>query len=147
MPALDAIDLARAQFALNISFHILFPAITIGLAWLLLYFRARFTLSSNEAWEYAYYFWVKIFALTFALGVVSGLGFPLLTSAVASVMVLALVEKTRIHAAIKRVGERELAAALQFALPEPGHVRSAMFFGSAGEVGASGVRGTACPNE
>jgi cytochrome bd ubiquinol oxidase subunit I len=72
MPALDAIDLARAQFALNISFHILFPAITIGLAWLLLYFRVRFTLSGNEAWEYAYYFWVKIFALTFALGVVSG---------------------------------------------------------------------------
>jgi len=54
--------------------------------------------------------------LVLALGVVSGLGFPLLTSGVASVMVLALVEKTRIHAAIKRVGERELAAALQFAV-------------------------------
>ena len=38
---LDATTLARLQFALNISFHILFPAITIGLAWLLLYFRAR----------------------------------------------------------------------------------------------------------
>ena len=69
---LDATTLARIQFALNISFHILFPAITIGLAWLLLFFRARFTLTRNEAWEYAYYFWVKIFALTFALGVVSG---------------------------------------------------------------------------
>ena len=54
--------------------------------------------------------------LVLALGVVSGLGFPLLTSAVASVMVLALVEKTRIHAAISKVGERELAAALQFAV-------------------------------
>ena len=54
--------------------------------------------------------------LVLALGVVSGLGFPLLTCAVASVMVLALVEKTRIHGAIKRVGERELAAALQFAV-------------------------------
>jgi cytochrome d ubiquinol oxidase subunit I len=72
MSAFDAIVLARIQFALNISFHILFPAITIGLAWLLLYFRARFTLGRNEAWEYAYYFWVKVFALTFALGVVSG---------------------------------------------------------------------------
>ena len=51
-----------------------------------------------------------------ALGVVSGLGFPLLTSAVASVMVLALVEKTRIHGAIKKLGERELTAALQFAV-------------------------------
>ena len=72
MSAFDAIVLARIQFALNISFHILFPAITIGLAWLLLYFRVRFTLGRNEAWEYAYYFWVKVFALTFALGVVSG---------------------------------------------------------------------------
>jgi uncharacterized membrane protein (DUF4010 family) len=54
--------------------------------------------------------------LVLALGAVSGLGFPLLTSAVASVMVLALVEKTRIHGAIKRLGERELAAALQFAV-------------------------------
>ena len=69
---LDATTLARIQFALNISFHILFPAITIGLAWLLLFFRVRFTTTRNEAWEYAYYFWVKIFALTFALGVVSG---------------------------------------------------------------------------
>jgi cytochrome d ubiquinol oxidase subunit I len=69
---LDATELARLQFALNISFHILFPAITIGLAWILLYFRVRYTLTRNEAWEYAYYFWVKIFALTFALGVVSG---------------------------------------------------------------------------
>jgi cytochrome d ubiquinol oxidase subunit I len=69
---LDATQLSRLQFALNISFHILFPAITIGLAWVLLYFRLRYTLTRNEAWEYAYYFWVKVFALTFALGVVSG---------------------------------------------------------------------------
>jgi cytochrome bd ubiquinol oxidase subunit I len=72
MPPLDAVTLARIQFALNMSFHILFPAITIGLAWVLLYFRVRFTWTRNAAWEYAYYFWVKIFALTFALGVVSG---------------------------------------------------------------------------
>jgi len=51
-----------------------------------------------------------------ALGAVAGLGFPLVTSAVASVMVLALAEKTRIQAAIKRMGERELTAALQFAV-------------------------------
>ena len=43
MLELDATELARIQFALNISFHILFPTITIGLAWLLLFFRARFT--------------------------------------------------------------------------------------------------------
>tara|TARA_B110000503_G_scaffold140094_1_gene230095 strand:- start:2394 stop:3749 length:1356 start_codon:yes stop_codon:yes gene_type:complete len=69
----DPFVLARIQFAANISFHILFPNITIGLAWVLLYFRTRFTLSNDQAWEYAYYFWVKIFALTFALGVVSGI--------------------------------------------------------------------------
>jgi len=51
-----------------------------------------------------------------ALGLVSGYGFPLLTSAIASIMVLALIEKTRIHEAIKRIGEPELAAALQFAV-------------------------------
>ena len=54
--------------------------------------------------------------LVLAVGLASGLGFPLLTSAVASVMVLALVEKTRIHGAIKRLGETEFAAALQFAV-------------------------------
>jgi cytochrome d ubiquinol oxidase subunit I len=69
----DPFVLARIQFATNISFHILFPSITIGLAWILLYFRVRYTVSNNHAWEFAYYFWVKIFALTFALGVVSGI--------------------------------------------------------------------------
>lgn len=68
----DPLMLARIQFAANISFHILFPAITIGLCWLLLYFRLRYTFRGDSDWEYAYYFWVKIFALTFALGVVSG---------------------------------------------------------------------------
>lgn len=75
---LDPLLLARLQFALNISFHILFPTITIGLCWILLYFRLRYTLSlrnngkGDEHWEFAYFFWVKVFALTFALGVVSG---------------------------------------------------------------------------
>jgi cytochrome bd ubiquinol oxidase subunit I len=69
----DPFSLARIQFAANISFHILFPTLTIGLCWILLYFRTRFTLSGDRDWEYAYYFWVKIFALTFAIGVVSGI--------------------------------------------------------------------------
>ncbi|HYL57150.1 MAG TPA: DUF4010 domain-containing protein [Gemmatimonadales bacterium] len=51
-----------------------------------------------------------------ALGAAAGLGFPLLTSAAASVLVLMLVEKTRIHRLIARIGEREMAAALQFAV-------------------------------
>ncbi len=71
--AFDPFVLARIQFAANISFHILFPTITIGLAWVLLFFRCRYTLTGDRAWEDAYSFWVKIFALTFALGVVSGI--------------------------------------------------------------------------
>jgi len=51
-----------------------------------------------------------------AVGAVAGFGFPLLTSAIVSVMVLALIEKTRIQSAISRLGEREMAAALQFAV-------------------------------
>lgn len=51
-----------------------------------------------------------------ALGAVSGLGSPLLTSAATSLLVLALAEKTRIHDVIKRIGERELGAALRFAV-------------------------------
>ncbi|MCB1691693.1 MAG: cytochrome ubiquinol oxidase subunit I [Pseudomonadales bacterium] len=69
----EALLLSRLQFAANISFHILFPTITVGLSWILLFFRTRFTLTGDQTWEYAYQFWVKIFALTFALGVVSGI--------------------------------------------------------------------------
>lgn len=69
----DPFILSRIQFALNISFHILFPTITIGLCWILLFFRMCFTFTQDKEWEYAYYFWVKIFSLTFAIGVVSGI--------------------------------------------------------------------------
>lgn len=70
---MDVLVLSRIQFAANICFHILFPTITIALAWLLFYFKVRFDLSKHPVWMRAYRFWVKIFALTFALGVVSGI--------------------------------------------------------------------------
>jgi cytochrome d ubiquinol oxidase subunit I len=70
---LDALVLSRIQFAANISFHILFPTITIALCWFLVFFRVRFARTQDAAWEEAYYFWTKVFALTFALGVVSGI--------------------------------------------------------------------------
>ncbi len=70
---MDPIVLARIQFGANISFHILFPTITIALGWVLLFFKVRFNATRNEAWMNAYRFWVKIFALSFALGVVSGI--------------------------------------------------------------------------
>lgn len=69
----DALILSRMQFAVNISFHILFPTITIALCWFLFFFRLRFVQTREVAWEEAYYFWTKVFALTFALGVVSGI--------------------------------------------------------------------------
>jgi cytochrome d ubiquinol oxidase subunit I len=70
---LDALMLSRIQFAANISFHILFPTITIALCWFLLFFRIRLVRTRDPAWEEAYYFWTKVFALTFALGVMSGI--------------------------------------------------------------------------
>lgn len=69
----DAVLLARIQFAANITFHILFPTITIALAWALLFFKLRFNRTGDEGWAELYRFWVKIFALTFTLGVVSGI--------------------------------------------------------------------------
>src|SRR5512133_699177 len=68
----DLLLLARAQFGLNIGFHILFPTLTIALAWILVYFRIRYARSGDAAWLATYKLWVKIFALTFAMGVVTG---------------------------------------------------------------------------
>jgi cytochrome d ubiquinol oxidase subunit I len=73
MENLDALLLARIQFAANITFHILFPTISISLGWVLLFFKLRFVKTGQQHWMDAYQFWVKIFALTFALGVVSGI--------------------------------------------------------------------------
>ncbi len=70
---LETLMLSRIQFAANISFHILFPTITIALCWFLFYFKVRYNFSGDEVWMRAYRFWVKVFALSFALGVVSGI--------------------------------------------------------------------------
>ena len=69
----DVFLLSRLQFAANISFHILFPSITIALGWFLFYFKLRFNISGHPVWMRIYRFWVKVFALSFALGVVSGI--------------------------------------------------------------------------
>jgi cytochrome d ubiquinol oxidase subunit I len=68
----DPLILSRIQFAANISFHILFPLVTIALGWMLLFFKLRFNATGEGAWMRAYFTWVKVFALSFALGVVSG---------------------------------------------------------------------------
>ncbi len=73
MDAADALMLARAQFGLNIAFHILFPSLTIALAWFLVYFRVRYERTRDDAWLATYKLWLKVFALSFAMGVVSGI--------------------------------------------------------------------------
>ena len=70
---MEALMLARIQFGANISFHILFPTITIALGWVLLFFKLQYSRTNDYKWMEAYFFWVKIFALSFALGVVSGI--------------------------------------------------------------------------
>jgi cytochrome d ubiquinol oxidase subunit I len=70
---LDPHLLARIQFASNLTFHILFPSLSIALAWFLLFFKSRFMATGAQFWMNAYQFWVKVFALSFALGVVSGI--------------------------------------------------------------------------
>ncbi len=70
---LDPVMLARSQFAANITLHILCPTITNALGWILLFFKWRFNRSGDDKWMRAYFFWTKIFALCFALGVVSGI--------------------------------------------------------------------------
>lgn len=69
---IDPLLLSRLQFALNISFHILFPTINIALAWVVVFFRHRYHRTNDTAWLSAYQLWTKIFALSFAMGVVSG---------------------------------------------------------------------------
>ena len=70
---MDTLLLSRIQFGANISFHILFPTITIALGWVLLFFKLRFNATGELKWMDAYRFWVKVFALSFAMGVVSGI--------------------------------------------------------------------------
>lgn len=69
---LDPILLSRIQFAFTVSFHILFPAFTIGLASWLAVLEWRWLKTGIQAYADIYRMWVKIFAVTFGMGVVSG---------------------------------------------------------------------------
>src|SRR5476649_1081338 len=68
----DPILLARIQFAFTISFHIIFPAFTIGLASFLAVVEWRWLATNDKRFYDIYKFWVKIFAVAFGMGVVSG---------------------------------------------------------------------------
>ncbi len=68
-----AVDLARLQFAFTIAFHIIFPAFTIGLASFLAVLEGLWLWTGRDVYMRVFKFWLVIFALTFAMGVVSGI--------------------------------------------------------------------------
>ena len=73
MFGLEALELARIQFAFTVSFHILFPAITIGLASYLTVLEGLWLKTGQTVYRDLYHYWLKIFAVNFGMGVVSGL--------------------------------------------------------------------------
>ena len=73
MLGLTALELARIQFGFTISFHIIFPAITIGLASYLAVLEGLWLWKKQPVYRDLYQYWLKIFAVAFAMGVVSGL--------------------------------------------------------------------------
>ena len=73
MFGLEALELARIQFAFTISFHIIFPAITIGLASYLAVLEGLWLKTQRPLYRDLYHFWMKIFAVNFGMGVVSGI--------------------------------------------------------------------------
>ena len=73
MFGLTALELARIQFGFTISFHIVFPAISIGLASYLMVLEGLWLWKKDTVYLELYRFWLQIFAVSFAMGVVSGL--------------------------------------------------------------------------
>src|SRR6266511_3309397 len=69
----DVQHLPRPQVGLNSGGHILFARLTIALGWVLRYVRIRYARSGDPAWLATYTLWTKVFALSFAMGVVSGI--------------------------------------------------------------------------
>jgi cytochrome d ubiquinol oxidase subunit I len=63
----------RLQFAFTLTFHYLFPQLTMGLAWFLVYWKWRALRTGDEKYNQAARFWAKIFGLNFAVGVVTGI--------------------------------------------------------------------------
>jgi cytochrome bd ubiquinol oxidase subunit I len=70
---MDALVLARAQFAFTVSFHFIFPAFSIGLASYLMVLEALWLRTGSGVYANLYRYWLRIFAVAFGMGVVSGL--------------------------------------------------------------------------
>ena len=70
---MDAVWLARLQFALTVGFHYLFPPLTIGLGWMIFGYQTRFLKTGEAVYQQLARFWTRLFAVTFAVGVASGI--------------------------------------------------------------------------
>src|ERR1700693_826022 len=69
----DALAIHRLHFAFTITFHYIFPQLTMGLALLLVLLKSMALRTGNEHYNQAARFWAKIFAINFAMGVVTGI--------------------------------------------------------------------------
>jgi len=70
---MDPVFLARLQFAITISFHYIFPSITIGMAWIMFYMMRKFSKTGDVVYYNMARFWSRIFTATFAVGVATGI--------------------------------------------------------------------------
>jgi cytochrome d ubiquinol oxidase subunit I len=70
---LDPVQLSRVQFGLTIMFHYLFPPLTIGMGVVLVYLEAMFLIRREPVYEIAARFWTQLYAVTFAIGVATGI--------------------------------------------------------------------------
>ncbi len=70
---MDAVLLARIQFALTIGFHYIFPVITIGMAWMIVWMLTRHLRTGEPIYQRMARFWIRVFALSFAVGVATGI--------------------------------------------------------------------------
>src|SRR5512137_2059982 len=70
---MDAVLLARLQFALTIGFHYIFPPLTIGMSVVMVFLEGRYLATGDRVYEIAARFWTRIFALNFAIGVATGI--------------------------------------------------------------------------
>src|SRR5215475_6007495 len=71
--ALDPVQLSRLQFGLTIMFHYIFPPMTIGLGVVLVYLEAMYLRTGEPVYEMAAKFWTSLYAVTFAMGVATGI--------------------------------------------------------------------------
>jgi len=70
---MDAVTLAKIQFWLTIGYHFIFPPITIGLAWFIVYFMTKYMRTKNSHYKDLSWFWVKLLATTVAIGIPTGI--------------------------------------------------------------------------